>query len=123
MWLTHKAIPVRVLVVDDEFLVALLAASMLEDLGCEAETSVNGNEALGKLADDPHIDVLITDVNMPGVTGYEVAERAQRMRPELKVILLSAAENGQHRWPLVRKPFLQSDLMRVMADIGNVIDA
>ncbi len=40
--------------------------------------------------------------------------------PELKVVLLSAAENGQHRWPLVRKPFLQSDLMRVMADIGKV---
>ncbi len=35
MRLTHKAIPLRVLVVDDKFLVALLAASMLEDLGCE----------------------------------------------------------------------------------------
>ncbi len=110
----------RVLVVDDEFLVALLAASMLEDLGCEVETSVRGDEALGRLAGDPRIDVLLSDVNMPGVNGYELAERAQRMRPELKVILLSAAENGQHRWPLVRKPFLQSDLMRAIADIGKV---
>ncbi len=46
---------------------------MLGDLGCEVETSVRGDEALGRLANDPRIDVLITDVNMPCVTGYEVA--------------------------------------------------
>ncbi len=106
------------LVVDDEFLVALLTASMLEDLGCDVETSVHGNEALEKLAVDPRIEVLITDVNMPGITGYEVAARAQRMRPELKIILLSAAETDPRGWPLVRKPFLQADLTRVMANIG-----
>jgi CheY-like chemotaxis protein len=50
---------VRVLVVDDEFLVVLFVSSMLEDLGCEVETALHGNEALGKLADDPRIKLLI----------------------------------------------------------------
>jgi CheY-like chemotaxis protein len=105
---------VRVLVVDDEFLVGLFVSSMLEDLGCEVETALHGNEALGKLADDPRIKLLITDINMPGLSGYEVAERAQRMRPGLKVILLSGAETDPRGLPLIRKPFRRSDLTRVM---------
>ncbi len=57
----------RVLVVDDEVLVVLLTASWLEDLGCDVETALDGIEALAKLGSDQHIEVLITDVNMPGI--------------------------------------------------------
>jgi two-component system cell cycle response regulator CpdR len=105
---------VRVLVVDDEFLIVLMVASMLEDLGCEVETAFHGNEALGKLANDPQIELLITDVNMPGLSGYEVAERARGMRHGLKVILLSGAETDPRGLPLIRKPFRRSDLTQVM---------
>ena len=74
----------RVLVVDDEALIVVLTASWLEDLGCEVETAFNGSQALTKLWNDRHIEVLITDVNMPGISGYQLAERAKEMRPELK---------------------------------------
>jgi hypothetical protein len=60
---------VRVLVVDDEFLIVSFVASMLEELGCEVEIASRGTEALAKLANDPRINVLITDVNMPDVSG------------------------------------------------------
>ena len=110
----------RVLVVDDEALIVQLAASWLEDLGCEVETALNGSEALAKLANDQRIEVLISDVNMPGISGYQVADRAKEMRPELKVILSSGAESDPHGWPLLRKPFLQSDLTRMMTDVGRV---
>jgi CheY-like chemotaxis protein len=40
-------------------------SSLLEDLGCEVETAVHGNEALGKLADDPRIELLITCLVYP----------------------------------------------------------
>jgi CheY-like chemotaxis protein len=85
-------IPLRVLVVDDEFPIALFVSALLEDLGCEVETVFDGNQALERLAGDPRIELLITDINMPGVSGYEVAERAPRVRPGLKIVLLSGAE-------------------------------
>ena len=110
----------RVLVVDDEALIVMLTASWLEDHGCEVETALNGTEALTKLGNDPYIEVQITDVNMPGVSGYQLADWAKQMRPGLRVIMLSGAETDPHGWPLVRKPFLQSDLMRAMSDVGRM---
>jgi two-component system, cell cycle response regulator CpdR len=81
----------RVLVVEDEALILELTASWLEDLGCEVETAHNGTEALAKLGHDRRIEVLITDVNMPGISGYQLADRAKQMKPELKVVLVSGA--------------------------------
>ena len=109
----------RVLVVDDEFLILQLMASWLEDGGCEVETALNGFEELGKFRNNPSIEVLITDVNMPGISGYQLADQAKAIRPELKVILLSGAESHSHGWPLLRKPIQQSDLRRMMARIGG----
>ena len=110
----------RVLFVDDEALIVLLATSWLEDLGCEVETALNATEALAKLGSDPYVEVLLTDVNMPGVSGYQLAEWAKEMRPSLKVVLLSGAESDPRGWPLLHKPFLKSDLTRMMAQIGGV---
>ncbi len=110
----------RVLVVDDEALIVLLATSWLEDMGCAVDTAFNATEALAKLGSDPYVEVLLTDVNMPGVSGYQLAEWAKEMRPGLKVVLLSGGETDPHGWPLLRKPFLQSDLTRVMADVGGL---
>jgi CheY-like chemotaxis protein len=74
-----------VLVVDDEAMVLDVTASMLEDLGCEVVTARGGNDALRKLSADGRIEVLITDINMPGMDGYELAEKARQMREGLKV--------------------------------------
>jgi two-component system cell cycle response regulator CpdR len=104
-----------VLVVDYEPLILDVTASMLEDLGCEVITAAGGNEALEKLFADQRIDILITDINMPCMNGYELAQKAKRMRERLKVILLSGREQDGSGFPLVRKPFLAQDLRRTMA--------
>jgi len=106
----------RVLVVDDEALIVLLAESWLEDLGCQVETALNGTEALAKLNDGQFsAEVLITDVNMPDMSGYELAKRATAVRPGLQVVLLSGAEDKQQQGlPLIRKPFFQDDLRRII---------
>lgn len=106
--------PRVVLVVDDEPLILDVTASMLEDLGCEVVTAASGNDALQKLSLDRRIEILITDLNMPGMGGYELAERAKRMRERLKVIVLSGREKDRNRFPFVRKPFLAEDLKRTM---------
>jgi two-component system cell cycle response regulator CpdR len=58
-----------VLLVDDEPLVCVVAAMMLEDLGCEVVTASDAADALEKLSTNPRIGILITDINMPGMDG------------------------------------------------------
>lgn len=65
-----------VLVVDDEPLVLDHSVALLEDLGWEVIPARHAAEALTKLAADKRITTLITDVQMPGMGGYELADHA-----------------------------------------------
>jgi DNA-binding response OmpR family regulator len=78
----------------------------------------SGNDALGTIADDQSIEVLITDINMPGLSGAELPQRARGFRDRLHVILLSGRESDSQGFPLIRKPFLKSALRRIMAEIN-----
>ena len=104
-----------VLLVDDEPLVREITAAMLEDLGCAVKTAANAQDALKKLAADRRIEILITDINMPGMDGYDLAEAARRMRVGLSVIILSGRATEARGFPLIRKPFGADDLKRTMA--------
>jgi two-component system cell cycle response regulator CpdR len=104
-----------VLVVDDEPLLLEITVSMLEDWGCEVVGAPSGEDALRKLSMDDRIEILITDLNMPSMDGFELAERAKRMRKGLQVILLSGGEPNGRGFPLIHKPFLEKDLKRTMA--------
>ena len=73
-----------VLLVDDNSLVLDVAASMLEDIGCEVVTAAGGAEALDELSIDERIEILITDVNMPGIDGYALAKYATQIRDSLQ---------------------------------------
>ena len=79
-----------------------------------AVTASTAIEALSKLSADRQISILITDVNMPGMNGYELAETASRKRSGLQVIVLSGRETEGHVFPILRKPFAQEDLQRTM---------
>lgn len=103
-----------VLVVDDDPAVLDVLACMLEDIGCDVVCAHCGEEALDKLTRQQNISILITDINMPGMDGYELAERATRVRPTLKVLQLSGRERRRDGFPMLRKPFSEQDLARVM---------
>ena len=79
-----------VLVVEDDPFVRAYAVSCLEDLGYRVVSAADGREALKSLASDSSIQVVFSDVVMPGgVSGIDLAEKARILRPELGILLTS----------------------------------
>jgi signal transduction histidine kinase len=85
-----------VLVVDDEPTVRMLVADVLQELGYTAIEVTDGNAGLQVLRSDQRIDLLITDVGLPGgINGRQVADGAREVRPDLKVLFITGyAENA-----------------------------
>jgi two-component system cell cycle response regulator CpdR len=100
----------KVFVVDDDAGVLEVISGMLEDFGCEVITAANGIDALNQLSRDRGISILITDINMPGMDGHELAERSKRISPELHVL----QQNDGDGYPMIRKPFSEEELANTM---------
>lgn len=82
--------PGTVLLAEDEELIRDLIATALRDMGLAVLSAASGEEALELAAGHPHaIDLLVSDVVMPGISGGELAERLVAARPDLSVLLLS----------------------------------
>jgi PAS domain S-box-containing protein len=97
----------RILVVDDNDGVLEEAVEQLTSLGYEVVSAMNGAAALEVLEKDADIDLLFTDVVMPGsIGGRALAERARQMRPGLKVLFAS----GYFEGALVGKGDLETDV-------------
>ena len=79
----------RILLVDDEDGIQLLYREEFEDEGYEVVSAANGEEAMEKFSQEPP-DLVILDINMPGMTGIEVLRRMKETKPDLPVILSSA---------------------------------
>ena len=85
--------PCTVLIVEDEILVLCLLADALEEEGFRVVSAENGAQALEAMEaverEGGHVDVLFTDVNMPGIDGLELARRARVLHPDLPIIYAS----------------------------------
>ncbi len=79
----------KILVVDDEESIHLLYKEELEEEGYEVLSALNGEDAL-KLFDEANPDLVILDINMPGMDGIEVLRQMKQKRPSVPVILSSA---------------------------------
>ena len=119
-----------VLVVEDDPMVRDFVVQQLQQLGYRTRLAGNGREALAALEGGAGIDLLLTDVILPGaLTGKQVADAAQRRRPDLKVLFMSGyTENAiMHHGRLdpgvllLSKPFRAGDLARMVrrAIAGN----
>jgi PAS domain S-box-containing protein len=79
-----------ILVAEDDPFVRSSVVLRIESLGYTVIAAVNGHDALFKLKDNPGIDMLFTDVVMPGgISGWELADRAREIRPGLPVVFSS----------------------------------
>lgn len=79
----------RVLLVDDDFLVRETLAAQLEDAGYAVLPAEDGMEALSLLEKGHSVDLLVTDLSMPGMSGLSLIKSAQALRPGLPAILLT----------------------------------
>ena len=79
----------RILLVDDEEGIQLLYREEFEEEGFEVTTAYNGEEALEQFSQELP-DLVILDINMPGMNGIEVLRRMKEINPNLPVILSSA---------------------------------
>jgi len=79
----------KILLVDDEEGIQLLYREEFEEAGYEVSSAYNGEEALEKFQQNPP-DLVVLDINMPGMSGIEVLRRMKELNPDLPVILSSA---------------------------------
>jgi PAS domain S-box-containing protein len=79
----------HVLLVDDETLVRELLCANLEELGCKVCAVCDGVQALAVLQDGQKIDILVTDLSMPGIDGLALIRQAQALRTGLPAVLLT----------------------------------
>lgn len=111
--------PRTILVVDDDPIILMNTAALLEDIGHHVVEAGSGEEALSSFTRRPEIDLLITDHAMPGMTGSELIDAARSLRPELAVILATgfAAEAVTQARGLTRlnKPYSFSELEAAVA--------
>ena len=85
-----RAATARVLLVDDELLVVEVAQELLEHLGYDVISCRRGRDAVDAVRRDPmRFDVVITDHNMPEMTGLDVARAVAAIRPDLPVVMIS----------------------------------
>jgi CheY-like chemotaxis protein len=110
----------RALVVEDVALIRMTTVDMMEELGFETLEAGTGTEALELLKANPDLDVLLTDLGLPGMSGGELSANARALRAGLKIIIASgySAENASEGVPedalFLQKPFDLTQLKRVL---------
>ncbi len=107
-----------VLAVEDEAAVLEMAVESLAELGYQTRTAIDAAGALDVLRGDERIDILFSDIIMPGgMNGVQLCAEARRLRPGLRILLTSGYTGGgpgghgvPEDLPLLTKPYLREDL-------------
>ncbi|HEY6028290.1 MAG TPA: response regulator [Pseudolabrys sp.] len=114
-----------VLLVEDEALISMLVSDWLVELGFDVHEARTADEALDYIGAGGAVDVLFTDINLPGsMTGAELARRARALMPELPVVYASGRYRGDDLGGLVPhsafvpKPYDQRKLRHVLEQIA-----
>jgi CheY-like chemotaxis protein len=104
-----------ILIVDDDDLVRPSAVSLIESLGYRVLSAGNGHDALEILRQNTRVDLLFTDLFMPGgLHGPQLVAEARRLRPELKVLYTS----GYLNYSVLRRG-LDPGIQKVSSRIGR----
>ena len=111
-----------ILIVEDNDQVGEFASHLLGDLGFTTRRVANAREAIATLESEHEtIDIVFSDVIMPGVDGVELGRRIRQRWPKLTVVLTSGyshvlADDARHGFALLHKPYSADELARVLRD-------
>jgi CheY-like chemotaxis protein len=111
----------KILTVEDDRVVLMDIADMLEELGHEAEEATSGEEALRAFGDGTGIDLVMTDLSMPGMSGAELTAEISRRAPGTPIIICSGSDDiagpeiGAHG--RLEKPFAKDGLAAAIQSV------
>ncbi|MCA9062515.1 MAG: PAS domain-containing protein [Planctomycetaceae bacterium] len=117
-----------ILIVEDEPMVLELAHSLLKKMGYVVVSARTAAEAIRTVSTTmTHIDLMITDIVMPGMGGAELARRLRQIQPDLKVLMISGyaalhtdeLEQSETAFEILRKPFTAAELAERIRQILN----
>ena len=112
----------RVLVVDDQADGLDMTIELFRNMGYEVLSANNGKDALAILETMPHVDILFSDVVMPGISGIDLAREARSLIPKIKVILasgyhtgsLTINNSGAGDYKFVKKPYRMAEIAKIL---------
>jgi signal transduction histidine kinase/CheY-like chemotaxis protein len=114
-----------ILVVEDEAAVRRMSVEALRDLGYTVIHASDGHQALERITNSPGISLLFTDIMMPGMTGRQLADQAQALRPDMRVLYTTGytrnaiVHNGMVDYGIsfLQKPFSLQSLARKAREV------
>src|SRR5689334_17012472 len=110
---------VILLVEDDEF-VRDIATFMIESFGYSVVVAEDGTKALETFK-GRHVDALLTDITMPGMNGYELAEQVRKLKPKIPIICMTGYTTVPHDAKrcdtFLRKPFTPQELQSAIRHV------
>jgi CheY-like chemotaxis protein len=122
-----KSNPARVLLVEDEVLIQMLAVEYLEEAGIKVDTATSGTEALNKLRLIPGgVDAVVVDMGLPDRGGDTLVQEIRSMYPSLPIVIASGRDSKDLRAlfadtasvVFVRKPYSSDDLRAALRSFG-----
>ncbi len=120
---------IRILIIDDDGVNAMLAKSILERMGCSVQISSNPVKALEKYARDKDmIDLVLVDYFMPTMDGGATVDHLRKLNPDIKVLLFSDADEMRQRQIIrqhsiagyLHKPLRKEEARQVIREIFPV---
>ncbi|SAK84528.1 PAS/PAC sensor hybrid histidine kinase [Caballeronia temeraria] len=116
--------PATILVVDDEEAIRLLLSEVLTEAGYRVLEAPDASGALTVVVSNARLDLLITDIGLPGgMDGHRLAALARQMREDLAIVLISGHgeiardQQSGHDMHLLRKPFLMEELTSTVSHL------
>ncbi|HEY8253119.1 MAG TPA: response regulator [Rhizomicrobium sp.] len=112
------------LLAEDEAMLRLLAMEMLEEAGFQVFEAADGVEGLELLKSHPEISLLVSDIKMPRMDGYALAEAGLALKPDLKILLMTGYSQTpppallkQAEVQILHKPFNLERLCALAAEL------
>jgi two-component system cell cycle sensor histidine kinase/response regulator CckA len=112
-----------ILVVDDNVLVLNVVVAVLKRAGFRVLSANGGPQALQLAANTEEIiHLLLSDVDMPHISGPDLGQTLKKMRPAIRVMLMSGGSNGDllvlnYGWAFIAKPFLPVKLVEMVTHV------